>query len=63
MPTKLPKFQVTLPNELYRALKERAGQQGMSAYVRGLIEIDLGMSVDVQHGGKRDKSAQHDGQR
>ncbi len=53
MPTKQPIIQVVLTAEIAAALKEKAGKQKLSAYIRKLIEIDLGIEGNMQHGGNR----------
>lgn len=53
MPTKLPVLRVPLPESVHAALKERMGNQKMADYVRGLIEADLGVKVEMKHGGNR----------
>lgn len=55
MPSKQPIIQVVLTPEIASALKEKAGKQKISAYIRKLIEIDLGIDGNIQHGGKRTK--------
>lgn len=55
MPTKQPIIQVVLTSEINEALKAKAGKQKLSAYIRKLIEADLGIVANMQHGGKRDK--------
>lgn len=53
MPTKQPIIQVVLTAEIAAALKAKAGKQKLSAYIRKLIEIDLGIEGNMQHGGNR----------
>lgn len=56
MPTKHPAMHVTMPQALYDAIETAAGgKQKMSAYLRTLAAKELNITIDVKHGGKRQK--------
>lgn len=50
MPTKKPHVKVYLEQDLFDLLKQKAGEQGMSDYVRGLIERDCEYQSFMVHG-------------